>query len=94
MTVGIIAGTTIDAKNGIVLSIAEQSITAGSGGNMANKLKSMTNKDYTAWDLNCPQIVHIRDRQKLEAVFKRKARNQSLKRISSGNARRCRTGSI
>ena len=41
-----------------------------------NELKKRTNKDYTAWDLNCPQIVHVYHRQKLEAKFKRKARRQ------------------
>lgn len=41
-----------------------------------NELKKRTNKNYTAWDLNCPQIVHIYNRQKLEAKFKRTARRQ------------------
>ena len=43
---------------------------------MANELKQMTHKDYTAWDLNVPQIVIVKNRQKLEAVFKRKARRK------------------
>lgn len=46
---------------------------------MANELKKETNKDYTAWDLNCPRYVQIKNRQKLEALFKRKARRK-LKR--------------
>ena len=49
-----------------------------------NELKKRTNKDYTAWDLNCPQIVHIKNRQKLEKKFKRKARRkmrQELKKM-------------
>lgn len=41
-----------------------------------NELKRRTNKDYTAWDLNVPQYVHIKNRQKLEAIFKRKARRK------------------
>ena len=41
-----------------------------------NELKRRTNRNYTAWDLNCPQIVRIRKRQKLEAIFKRIARHQ------------------
>jgi hypothetical protein len=46
-------------------------------------LKKATTKDYTAWDLNCPRFVHVKNRQKLEAIFKRKARRkikQSLRR--------------
>lgn len=39
-------------------------------------LKRMTCKDYTSWDLNCSQHVTIRNRQKLEAIFKRKARRK------------------
>ena len=46
---------------------------------MADLLKKLTNKDYTAWDLNCPQWVRVKNRQKLEAIFKRKARRR-LKR--------------
>lgn len=41
-----------------------------------NELKKRTNKNYTAWDLNCPQIVHIHNRQKMEAMFKRSARRK------------------
>ena len=43
---------------------------------MADELKRMTHRDYTAWDLNVPQIVIVKNRQKLEAVFKRKARRK------------------
>jgi len=53
---------------------------------MANEMKRLTNKDYTAWDLNykvaCPNNHHQKW-QKLEKIFKRKARrklNQELKR--------------
>lgn len=41
---------------------------------MADNLKKMTHRDYTAWDLNCPQIVFVKNRQRLEAMFKRRAR--------------------
>jgi len=41
-----------------------------------NELKRRTYKNYTAWDLNCPQIVHVSNRQKLEAIFKRAARRK------------------
>lgn len=43
---------------------------------MANELRKRTHKDYTCWDLNCPQYVHVKNRQKLEAKFKRKARRK------------------
>jgi hypothetical protein len=39
-------------------------------------MKKATAVDYTSWDLNCPQYVHIRNRQKWEAKFKRKARRK------------------
>lgn len=39
-------------------------------------LKKATCVDYTAWDLNCPRYVTVKNRQKLEAVFKRKARRR------------------
>jgi hypothetical protein len=48
-----------------------------------NELKKRTNKDYTVWDLNCPQIVHIKNRQKLEAKFKRKARRKMKQELTS-----------
>ena len=35
-------------------------------------MKKATAVDYTSWDLNCPQYVHVRNRQKWEAKFKRK----------------------
>lgn len=38
-------------------------------------LKKETVKDYTAWDLNC-KCAGIKKRQKLEAIFKRKARHK------------------
>ena len=46
---------------------------------MANELRQATHKDYTAWDLNCPRYVTIKNRQKLEAMFKRKARRKMKK---------------
>lgn len=39
-------------------------------------LKKATCKNYTAWDLNVPHIVHIHNRQKFEAQFKRAARRK------------------
>lgn len=44
-------------------------------------LKKETVKDYTAWDLNCPQIVQIKNRQKWEARFKRKARRKNKQKL-------------
>ena len=47
-------------------------------------LKRDTSKDYTAWDLNCPRLVHIHNRQKWEKKLKRKARRknrQNLKKM-------------
>ena len=41
-----------------------------------DNLKKETVKDYTAWDLNCPKVVKVKKRQKLEAIFKRKARHK------------------
>ena len=41
-----------------------------------DELKQRTNKIYTAWDLNCPGIVRIKNRQKLEAKFKRMIRRK------------------
>lgn len=38
-------------------------------------LKKETVKDYTAWDLNC-KYIGTKKRQKLEAIFKRKARRR------------------
>lgn len=43
---------------------------------MADEMKKRTNRDYTAWDLNVPHLVFIKQRQKLEALFKRKARRK------------------
>lgn len=48
---------------------------------MADELKKRTNKDYTAWDLNAPHIVCIKRRQKLEALFKRKARREMKREL-------------
>ena len=51
---------------------------------MADALKKMTNKDYTSWDLNCPQFVHIKNRQTLEVMFKRKARRKMKQNLKKG----------
>ena len=44
-------------------------------------LKRDTVKDYTAWDLNCPRFVRERGRHKLKAIFKRKARRKTKRRL-------------
>lgn len=41
-------------------------------------MKKATHKDYTAWDLNCT-CVHAKNKQKLEKIFKRKARRNDKK---------------
>lgn len=43
-----------------------------------DKLKKETVVDYTAWDLNA-KCVQVKNRQKLEAKFKRKARRKNKK---------------
>lgn len=45
------------------------------GDQLMDNLKKETVKDYTAWDLNC-KFVCMKNRQKLEAIFKRKARRK------------------
>lgn len=50
---------------------------------MADELKLRTHRDYTAWDLNCPQIVIIKNRQKLEAMFKRRARRRMKQELEN-----------
>ena len=50
------------------------------GKNM-DALKKATSRDYTAWDLNCPHYVRVKNRQKLEAKFKRKARRNFKKEL-------------
>ena len=49
---------------------------------MADELRKRTHKDYTAWDLNCPQYVNVKNRQKLEAKFKRKARREMKRELA------------
>ena len=44
-------------------------------------LKKATCVDYTAWDLNCPRYVHPKDRQIMEAKFKRKARRKDKENL-------------
>lgn len=46
-----------------------------------DNLKKATTKDYTAWDLNCPRFVRVKNRQKLEAIFKRKARRKAKQKL-------------
>jgi len=41
-------------------------------------MKKATRKDYTAWDLNC-SCVHTKNKQKLEKIFRRKARRNDKK---------------
>lgn len=44
--------------------------------------KRETVVDYTAWDLNCPQVVHRNDKAKLSKIFKRKARRNAKIELS------------
>lgn len=44
-------------------------------------MKKATVKDYTIWDLNCPRYITVRNRQKLEKIFKRKARRKNKKEL-------------
>ena len=44
-------------------------------------LKSATCKDYTAQDLNCPRLVNVKNRQKIESMFKRKARRKAKENL-------------
>ena len=46
-----------------------------------DNLKKDTVKDYTVWDLNCPRFVRVKGRQKLEAIFKRKARRRAKQKL-------------
>ena len=46
-----------------------------------DKFKEKTIKDYTAWDLNCPRLVNIKNRQKIESMFKRKARRKAKENL-------------
>lgn len=48
-------------------------------------LKKATVKDYTAWDLNVPQYVIVKNRQKWEAKFKRKARRKFKQKLKKGD---------
>jgi hypothetical protein len=51
------------------------------GENKMDYLKKATCVDYTAWDLNCPRYVHPKDRQIMEAKFKRKARRKDKENL-------------
>ena len=46
-----------------------------------DNLKKDTCQDYTAWDLNCPRFVHPKNRQKMEHLFKRKARRKNKEKL-------------
>lgn len=50
------------------------------GGFIMDFMKKATAHDYTAWDLNC-QYIHIKNRQKWEAAFKRKARRKEKQNL-------------
>lgn len=50
---------------------------------MPDELRKRTHKDYTSWDLNCPQYVNVKNRQKLEAKFKRKARREMKRELAA-----------
>jgi len=52
---------------------------------MADELKKRTHRDYTAWVLNVPQIVIVKNRQKLEAMFKRKARRKMKQELKENS---------
>ena len=47
-----------------------------------NELKKRTHKNYTAWDLNCGRMILVKNRQKLEAKFKRAARRKLKQELS------------
>lgn len=51
--------------------------------NMSDELHKRTHKDYTSWDLNCQRYVNVRNRQKLEALFKRKARREMKRELAA-----------
>ena len=46
-----------------------------------DNFKKETSKDYTAWDLNCPRFVKVKNRQRLEKIFKRKARRKNKEKL-------------
>ena len=57
---------------------------------MANDMKRATHKDYTAWDLNykcCVRNHHHQKWQKLEKIFKRKARRKMKEELRSADMR-------
>lgn len=57
---------------------------------MADEMKRLTHKDYTAWDLNVMKGIfphnHNKNWQDLEAKFKRKARRKMKQELKSGDA--------
>ena len=54
-----------------------------------DNLKKETVKDYTAWDLNYPRYVRVKNRQRLEAIFKRKARRKEKQRLRKEHHNGC-----
>lgn len=49
---------------------------------MKNTWKMETSKDFTAWDLNCRDVLpHKKGHNKLEKVFKRKNRRKIKKTL-------------
>lgn len=49
---------------------------------MKNEWKMETSKDYTAWDLNCRNVIqHKKNHNKLERIFKRKNRRKIKKML-------------
>lgn len=48
---------------------------------MSDKLKQLTNKAYTASDLNCPRYYHVKCRQLLERIFKKKAKRKMKREL-------------
>lgn len=45
-----------------------------------DNMKKATLMDYTAWDLNSKWVA-VKNRQKLEKIFKRKARRKAKKEL-------------
>lgn len=49
---------------------------------MKNTWKMETSKDFTAWDLNCRDVLpHKKGHNKLEKIFKRKNRRKIKKTL-------------
>lgn len=53
-----------------------------------DRLKQDTIVDYTAWDLNAKKgLVIVKNRQKLEKMFKRKSRRKAKQNLKNINER-------